>query len=181
MHHQEAKFKTRDSPGTASAERSAPRAEYVIHSPPRLSLALEKARYSDSSKAPTSGRTVVQRGAASMDRATPAGPNPAAAAQALRRRANTLGAGPAVAGVAASGSRKDLDAAAAVARVSNVGDCEHLSGSLYDTQETMDSATVQEILGSVDAHHVHDTKLLLSACNWDMDELLMREMGTYLN
>ncbi|GIL66194.1 hypothetical protein Vafri_19788, partial [Volvox africanus] len=49
--------------------------------------------------------------------------------------------------------------------------------SIFDTQETMDSAMVQEILGSVDANHVRETQVLLRSYNWDLDELLQEEVN----
>ncbi|GIM02488.1 hypothetical protein Vretimale_7336 [Volvox reticuliferus] len=53
---------------------------------------------------------------------------------------------------------------------------EHMDlSSICDTQEAMDSAMVQEILGSVDANHVRETQVLLSSFNWDLDELLHEE------
>ncbi|GLI63465.1 hypothetical protein VaNZ11_006439 [Volvox africanus] len=48
--------------------------------------------------------------------------------------------------------------------------------SICDTQETMDSAMVQEILGSVDANHVRETQVLLRSYNWDLEELLQEEV-----
>ncbi|KAG2487121.1 hypothetical protein HYH03_014234 [Edaphochlamys debaryana] len=47
--------------------------------------------------------------------------------------------------------------------------------SLLDTQETMDSATVGEILGSVDHSHVLETQVLLSSFQWNLDELMATE------
>ncbi|GLC46799.1 hypothetical protein PLESTB_001802000 [Pleodorina starrii] len=49
--------------------------------------------------------------------------------------------------------------------------------SMLDTQETMDSAMVQEILGSVDAHHVRETQVLLHSFNWNLEELLYQEVS----
>ncbi|KAG2436294.1 hypothetical protein HXX76_006605 [Chlamydomonas incerta] len=147
------------------------------------SPARRSAEKGDNKASPTlPGRAPAHGDIFSTDTAAPSG-SKSAAAQALRRRVNAPGpsASAAMSSAAEPGASRRNSDALAVARGSNAAEFERASGSLYDTQETMDSATVQEILGSVDAHHVYDTKLLLSACNWDMDELLMREMNTYLN
>ncbi|PNH06331.1 hypothetical protein TSOC_007300 [Tetrabaena socialis] len=46
------------------------------------------------------------------------------------------------------------------------------------SRESIDSQTVQSILGSVDERQVHETQILLSSCNWDLDELLQREIDS---
>ncbi|PNH06334.1 hypothetical protein TSOC_007298 [Tetrabaena socialis] len=46
------------------------------------------------------------------------------------------------------------------------------------SRDSIDSQTVQSILGSVDERQVHETQILLSSCDWDLVELLQREIDS---
>ncbi|GFR46060.1 hypothetical protein Agub_g7530, partial [Astrephomene gubernaculifera] len=149
------------------------------------------------SKAPVS-QTTTSKFAVPTKAGTPTVPTVCTVTSSSRRR---FGNAVTVATAAATANASAMAAATMPVKISSGGDCSgncgsrrttgggttspHLMSSLdctdgcsniLDTNDTLNSiASIEEVLGSVDASQLRETQALLESCQWDLQELLRWE------